>query len=309
MPAIDSFMASRRRVLALKLEATPGTAEALSDSDTGIDARDVVLTPSVEKEEVPGNGTVDSQKSQVGQKTASISFTTYLRNSALVRTALRACGLAMTGTGPYTFTPVTLAGSDFGETATIAVYEAGYRRMLVGAMGDFTISASGGRVPVISFNFQAKYPVEADVTYPTPAIETPSRGTIWAGYSTTLDSTQLRLSRFSFSAGNQLYLRPDETSTEGILTTLISGRAPSVSLDPEAVLVATKAWYTKLIASDTMALAIPIGDTVTPAANSIAIAASAAELMDKQRGDRGEVMTDEMSLMLRGTPPYTIVLN
>ena len=60
MPAIDSFLAARRRVLALKLEATPGTAESLVNADTGIDARDVIVAPSVEKEEVPGNGSVDS---------------------------------------------------------------------------------------------------------------------------------------------------------------------------------------------------------------------------------------------------------
>lgn len=310
MAQTTPFLSARRAVIALKIEETPGTAATLASSDTGIDARDVSLTPTIEKEPVAGNGLVDPQASQTGRKFADLTFTTYLRNSPLVRALLQGCGLTMSGTGPYTFTPVTLTGTDFGQTLTVAVYESGYRRVIWGAMGSLTISGQPGRVPTLTARLLGKYD-EGDVSAITPTVESPSRGPAWSGYSTTLQSIGMRLASFTFNQNNELFLRDDESEATGILQTFVTGRGDgaTVDLDPEAVLAATHPWYTRMINSTAMALSLPVGD----GSGSTVLAAPAAELRSKNRGNRNNVLIDEMNLVLTGqadgTAAYTLTLS
>ena len=59
------------------------------------------------------------------------------------------------------------------------------------------------------------------------------------------------VSTISFNMGNQLTPRSDINQAAGFISTLLTGRAPKGSFDPELELVATHDWYGRWLAGTT----------------------------------------------------------
>lgn len=57
----------RKRIVGIKVEATPGTAESLTASECTIPAYDAVAQPSIEIEARPKNGSLSQQAGVAGQ--------------------------------------------------------------------------------------------------------------------------------------------------------------------------------------------------------------------------------------------------
>ena len=74
-------------------------------------------------------------------------------------------------------------------------------------------------------------------------------------------------------------------------TALVTNRKPTITADPESVLVATQDRDAAWLTSTAYALSIRVG----VALSSIVIAAPKAQLQNKQQGNRNDMMTDDLT--------------
>jgi hypothetical protein len=149
----------------------------------------------------------------------------------------------------------------FADQSALSIdeYDDGKIRTLYGAMFDPTFEAEAGGPCNVSFDGKGLYKAEADITYPSFA---PSArgGMVLQAATLTHDSYAFKISRIKLNLGNQVILRPDAgvaANTGGYSSALITNYKPTFEMDPEDVLVATYAYYNKLIARATTVAALP----------------------------------------------------
>jgi hypothetical protein len=73
----------------------------------------------------------------------------------------------------------------------------------------------------------------------------------------------------------------------------VTDRAPVITANPESVLVATQNRDSLWLTSSAQAFSMRIGAT----GNSITIAAPAAQIENKQQGDRNGIMADDLTFL------------
>lgn len=90
-------------------------------------------------------------------------------------------------------------------------------------------------------------------------------------------------SEISFALGNTLAPRESARTATGLVSTLITGRAPKGTFDPEAVTEATYAYWSKLFAGTAQALSVRFGSTSKNRVTFATPAAVLEELADQDR--------------------------
>ena len=218
-------------------------------------------------------------------------------------TLLPACGFVATGTAfnPMSVGPGTT--TSLPRTLTIGHYHDGKLRQLSGAMGNAVFTFPTGMPAFVTFTFTGKYfENETDIaliepTYPTDESLRFADGTIaWA-------SANLCTSSASIDLGNSVIMREcaETNNRTGFKSAIITNRAPVITADPEAVLVATQNRDSQWVDMTTGALAI----TLNGAGNStLVFNAPAAQLENKQGGNRNDMITDDLTwLATKDTTP------
>jgi hypothetical protein len=79
----------------------------------------------------------------------------------------------------------------------------------------------------------------------------------------------------------------------GYISAIVTDRAPVITANPESVLVATQDRDAIWLTSSPQAFSMRIGAT----GNSITIAAPAAQIENKQQGDRNGIMADDLTFL------------
>jgi len=206
---------------------------------------------------------------------------------------LPACGFVNTA---GVFSPVTQGPGGAGgvKTITIGHYKDGKRAVLSGAMGNFKILLPTGKQAQIEFTFTGKYSSnETDVGILTPTYPTvlPLR---FAAGGLTWSALALCTSNCEVDAGNQVIMREcvNASDRSGYVSAVVTNRIPIITVDPESVLVATQDRDLKWLTSDPEAMAITINGTGN---SSIVIAAPAAQIENKQQGNRNDINTDDLT--------------
>ena len=292
------------RTLACKLEATVGTAETLSATDGAFNAQNIMIQADIDNLQRESSNTFGYLQSSQGAQGGTCSFSTDLQltddtEPLWLSTLLQACGYSVTAS---VFTPlsagVTGSAGNGNKTVTIASYQDGVKKYLAGAVGNFRINAVSGRLVTIEWEFRGIWqtPVDAAMIVPTYPLDRPSR---FANSTITYNSVAQCVESVVFDAGNEIILRECPDTEAGYKSGLIVDRTPTISINPEAQLVADEDRYGDWISGTEAPFSCDfigntgVGDS-TP--SSMTLAAPKAQIVDIQESDRNGLVTDEVSL-------------
>lgn len=250
---------SNRQIVAAKVEVTEGTAETLAGADANVQILEPAKwEPNISMFERKLMDVSYSNFKQIpGTRLATISLKVENKGSGTAGMApalgklFRACGLAETvvAATSVTYAPVSALASI--PTVTMAIYQDGIRKQLRGARGNVKYSAKNGEPGVFDFNFIGVYDAVTDQALLTPSgVETTVPVALLSALFS-VASFSAFVSTVSFDMGNQLTPRPDINTSSGYISTLLTGRTPKGSFDPELETVATHDWYGRWLAGTT----------------------------------------------------------
>ncbi len=257
-------MLTTRRVIAAKIEVTEGTGETLTDSEGGI----LVIDPKVDVDikmnpRNPVMATLSKFADIAGSQLARITFRAELKgvgsayaaaNLPALSPYLRACGFAETLDVTVDAETVTYQPASTGvPTITIGAYEDGVIKRIIGARGNVKFAGVAGEVVYADFDFLGVWDGATDGALLAPTYESTIPPTFLsanfsvAAYAAIINS-------FNVDMANELKLREDANKSTGYISTVITGRDPNGTFDPEMVTVAAYDWYGKWKAGTTGAL-------------------------------------------------------
>lgn len=282
---------NRHRVIAAKIETTPGTAIALSASDAFF-ASDPSVDPDLSFTDRSNTGSLSNLTSIVSTQKGKASFTVEAIGGAtnVLVTLLQGCGFSNTG---GVLTPITDTSAQ--KTLTISLYENGRVKTIKGACGSFTVDAEDGKPATFKFDFEGVWGGVTDGAVLTlPSITLPPR---FAGATLTIGGHTPTASKLSVQVANTITVREDVTQTSGYKHAIVTDRKVTGSVDPEGELVAAWDVYGSLLADTEAALSVSWGST----GNQVSIAASHMQYTGITSGNRDGIITDEVNFGLNGT--------
>lgn len=286
---------NRISVLAAKVEATPGTAETLTNTEAAYNILDANIVANLEMSDRPIQGSFRHLPSVPGARSATCTFTLEMTGNgaggvpAWATVFLAACGFVNT-TG--TLSPVAEAPGANVKTLTIGLYENGRRKLMSGAVGNAVFNFTFGQLISISFTFEGLWQGASDQTLLVPTYPTiiPMRA---ASTTFTIAALTPCFDTMTLDLGNTLYLRPCSGNATGYISGIITSRKPMITLDPEAKLVATDDRYGRWLAMTTQAFSY----AVTNGTDTITFAAPAVQILNVDPGEREQLKTDSTQLM------------
>lgn len=284
----------KKRVLAAKIEATPGTAEVLSATNGAFNAYDVMIQQGAAKTKREAPGGFAPKSSVIGGWRARLTFKIDVEwdgtatEPGWADTFLPSCGWVKSG---QVFTPRTEGPGANVKTITAGCYQDGVLKMIRGAAGTYKLNCITGEVATLEFDYLGIWvPVEDESiispTYPT------AKGLRFANSTTTWDSVALCLSNLTLDSGNEVELIECPTDVSGFGYAMIRDRTITVTGDPEAKFVADQDRYGDFFNMEEGALT---WDLDGPTNSKITIAAPKAEILNIQEGDRGKIVIDDMT--------------
>lgn len=232
-----------------------------------------------------------------GGRVATLSFDCELKGSGSAGTApeigvlLRGCGMleVISAGVSVTYTPT----STNNESLTIYYYQDGKLKTMVGARGEASFDLSAGMFGKVSFTFTGHPDTpESDVALINPTYDS-TVPPAFKNASFTLDSYAADVSQIQFALGNQIS-KPDSVKTNnGFGEIRIADRDVNGSVDPEAVLVATKDFYDMWESGANFAM--DTGVVGGTAGNRWQIQKPAVSLRNVEEGDREGIRTNPLT--------------
>lgn len=298
----------RVRVLAAKVEAVPGTAETLTNTEAAFNVFDAEMQPEIEFFERPQQGSFVHLKGALGARGATCTFRTEIYGGADASTTpgwttfLRGCGM-VENAGEFTFVPGTVGNTTNDQrTLTLGLYENGKRKRMRGCMGNFVLNFPTGRPAFIEWTFSGIWmePDDAALLVPSYPSQMPMRA---ASISNTTGATIARTSdnaawnacfeNMTIDAGNEVVLRPcvNPADGSGFTTALITNRKTTGEFNPESTLVNTKNLYNEWLTYGTHTLNYRIGDGVSEFNAQL----DSFQIENLQEGDRENMQIDTVS--------------
>lgn len=282
-------LGTRRRVLAAKAEATPGTAETVDATNAKIMTYGLTMQSTAEVEQREADGAAAGSYTGVrGPQPGTCSFEVDVRGKGATglpdwaSVLLPACRMSLS---TATFSPQEALAS--AGTVTLVCYEDGLIKTLHGAMGTWKLKAAAGKIGKIEFNFQGIFSVAvADGSILSPTHETAIPPIVGSGACTFGGITPL-MSSLEIDYANSLVTRP-APNARGIVHAVAIRGVPKFSMDPEAVLVATQAPFADMFAGTTRALSVVIGSA---AQNTVTFSIPYGQLTSVNEGDRNGLVT------------------
>ena len=291
---------TRQRILAAKIETTTGTAISLTGSDAAFNVFDPSMEADIKTHERSGQSALSMLPPVAGERSGKLKFKTEIVGNGADVTPwwfifFKACGFVNLTGGELT----PKSGASDAVTLTMGFYQDGRFKSIVGASGDFTINAEVGKPIMVDWEFQGGWVAPSDAALLTPTYPT-VQPVAFQGATVTIGGTAYVLSKVQIKANNKIALRKSQASTSGVLSALVVDRKITISVDPEALTLATKDWYADHLAGTTAAFSMALGSAQY---NTTTITAPAIALMSAPKdGDNDGVLTDELEfLCTRGT--------
>jgi hypothetical protein len=255
---------SRVKVVLMKLEATAGSPESLSDSDAIGPLSNVQYNANIEINERDINSSSKGQYGKVaGKQSATISFDLEVKGSGtntgnpLWTKALRAAGFApTTGASSVSWAP----NSTLNNTYTCAVYE-----QVTNGSGAVKKQIYGAVVSSMSFSFTAGGIVRCSVTMLGAASQWTDIAMPTATYDSTVPpaflnagfyygtGTTLNVGNLSIDLGISAVGVNDVNAANGFDRFLITQRDVRGNMDPEELAVSSFDWFNR-VTGDTSAI-------------------------------------------------------
>jgi len=286
--------------IACKIEAEEGTAETLEGADVFL-AFDPHFEPVIEAHERdPVRSVLSPHPSAFGKRSGKITFKVELVGTEAAGSAihysdaLKACGVSETlvAETSATYKPA----SDSIPSVTMAMYMDGKIYKIWGAKGTAKLLLEAGKPGILEMEFTGADFSETDgallsdgVSY--NAIMPPT----FQGATLTIDSYAAIVSKVEIDLGNAIALRPDANASSGHKSAVITNRKPTMSFDPENVLVATEDFLGNWRNGAEMAFSAVIGSV---AGNIITITAPKDQYQSITMSDRDGISVVEASGLL-----------
>lgn len=208
----------------------------------------------------------------VGSTTGLVAGDTGTINGASLAREEQVTVLAITGA--TTFTVVTLSGNkNSGDvfvrnsaaiplSIEIQGQEKSYR--MRGARGNWKLMAKVGEAAMFDFTFQGAIQTVTDTfTAFTPTYGSKVPPAFFQGNLSLGSGPYTGAHGTTFEIGSDNVLGPRESfnAAGGLVSTLITGRAPKGKFDPESVTEATYSYWANLLAGTAQALSVRVGST------------------------------------------------
>lgn len=286
---------SNRVVLAGKAETTEGTAIALA----GADANNLIMDPKFDAE-IPMftrkflNNSLSPQGQIATTRGGAIGFKVEVKGSGTPGTApafgkyLISCGFKEVVVAATSVTYSPESSLSVVKSMTLATYRDGLKKMTKGARGNVKYMAKSGEPGMLEFEFIGADADVTDVALPTPSgVETTIPFPLLSAVFS-IASFQAFVSQLQFDMSNELERRGDINQDSGFISTLLTGREPKGSFDPEDELVATHDFYGRWKANTTGLLTWKHGST---AGNIVTFSIPKAQYTKISEGDRNGIAT------------------
>jgi hypothetical protein len=288
----------RKRILAAKIEATPGTVESLTNAEATANCYNIVIQQNITKNMRDGEGSFGHLPSVTAGHRGTVTFNVDFSwdgtstEPVWADLFLPACGLVKS---TNTYTPRSEVPGSNVKTLTIGVYQDGRLLVLRGCVGTFTLSSTAGDTPVFEFTFTGIWVAPTDASALTPTKTTDPRCRYAAG-ATTFNSVALQCNNVTLDVGNEVYLREGSAASNvsGYIAGVITNRKPMITANPEAKLIATQDRYGIFLASTEAIFSYVIAG---PGTSTVVIAAPKATIETIQEGDRENLVTDEIDFL------------
>ena len=274
---------TRKRLILAKAEATYGTDSTPTGSANAILVRNLDIVPLqsdiVQRELI--RPYLGNYEQLLAQTRVQVTFEVELAGSGAAGTApaygpvLKACGLSETvvATTSVTYAPVSTSFS----SVTIYFYQDGIRHIVTGARGTFTLNGQVGAIPTIAFTMTGIYNAPTDTALATPTYANQATPLIFKNGNTTSFSAfsySGALQSIDLNVGNEIVYRELIGGTKEVL---ITDRKPAGTMSIEAVLLATKNYFTVSTGSTTGSVSFQHGTT---AGNIATLTMAQADLAD-----------------------------
>ena len=292
---------TRQKVVAVKAEATPGTAETLANANGVMNSYNSEFTPDLPTADRPSQGTYDAPLNSIQTTRAgNISFDFDVLGGASApywfSNVLVQCGFSVSSL------TATAVGSENTSASTVAIYQDGIRKQIAGAMGNLTIPFTVGEPLMANVDFRGKYSATTDQTLLTPTFLTTDPPRV-ASATITLASGALNFNSGTINIENNVTLRPDNTDATGYIAAAIPQQRVTIEIDPEAVLVATRDDYGDLLSNAVGTFSMTVGSS----GNQIVATIPGCQKIEVTDGDREGIMTHPLTLLHTGSTAMTIV--
>lgn len=290
-------LVTRTRVLAAKIEGTPGTLEALTATEAAWNVFDTKIQQRTPMEARLKQGSFAQLPSVPGGRIGEVMFSMELYGGSAAPTwatvFLAACGLGITG-GAYVVDkrPPEATGST-AKTISIGVYENGIVKKLAGCMGNVVFHFVAGMIVRAEFTFRGVWQAPSDVailapTYPT---DSPLR---FVSSTFTIGSWNPTLQELTLDVGNEVYLREDASKASGFSSAVIGNRLPKLTINPEEDILATKNIWSEWLANTEAALSF----TAAAGSDDVTVTESKLQFIDPQEADREGLQVNEIACEL-----------
>lgn len=289
----------KRLQIAAKIEVAEGTAIALAAEDAVL-ANNVSYDPEIKMTaRAAASSSLSPFPKVAGSRQAKITFDVDLKGSGTAGTApeygklLKACGMGET---TVALTSVTyLPASASIVCLTLGWYVDGKKYILAGCRGTWKMDLKAGEPGVIHFEFLGTAIEDSDVALLAGVSYQTTNPPPFLSGTFTLATYAGIIESLSIDLGNSLMLRPSVNAAQGYISTIITGREPKLTINPEDVLVATKDWWALWEAGTLSALSAVVGAT---AGNICTITTPKVQIGKMKPADRDGIGVQEMECEL-----------
>jgi hypothetical protein len=200
---------------------------------------------------------------------------------------------AVDGDVAVMYKPLSTEGSSY----TVGVFNDGIRHRIQGARGNVSFAGSTGQPVKMSFEFTGPFKDSDDITLLTPtypSLVPPAM--LNANLSAHTDL--LIVDSFEIATGNELSVRRSANDPAGAISTKITQRSMSGSIDPEVETIANHNFILKMTNNEEGLLDLTIGSTT---GNRFRLQGPNCSYAGVSGGERGGISTYSMDLSLNET--------
>lgn len=279
---------TRKRVLAAKIESSPGEVETLTAAEAAVNVFDAKIDPDLDIAPRDGQGAFAPRAGVAVGRTGTATFETELHGGSSdpfwVSVLLPACGWVATN---HVFTPRTVAPGTAVKTLTIGLYQDGRLKRLRGCAGTAVLKFNADKPVRIAWTFKGIWeaPTDATILAPTYPTTAPLR---FASSGLAIGSWTPAVESLTIDLGNDVQVREDSRDPSGYGYAMIGSRLVKGQLNPEAVLVTTENIYAKWLAATLGALSMSLGS----AGNLVSFSMPQVQWTKIAEADRGGRVID-----------------
>lgn len=198
-----------------------------------------------------------------------------------------------TGTNDSQFSPIYRPDSSTNKSYTVAVFQDGVKHIIKGARGNMRLTGAVGEPIQMQCEYIGALDSTADVALLSGVVYPASVPPQLLGVQLAFGAYAPIFENFSLDTGNSLNPRRNANDASGVISTRITGRTVTGSIDPEATSVADEDWFGKLSASTQTTMSLQAGSA---SGNAFKIVAPHTQYANISGASRNEILTNNVDL-------------